>query len=133
MYFRVTLKMKKPTSFCCFTWIALIELNSTVEFLFIRETWDDRFPGKVGWWEILRTEGERILVMGGWILKWGALISLYLFMLALKWSLIICEIWCWKLWITLFCIFRIFGSSFPKSPCYPITCKTQRTRSYEIL
>ena len=56
--------MKKPTSFCCFTWIAFIALNLTVEFLFIRETWDDRFDGKVGWWKILRNEGGRILVMG---------------------------------------------------------------------
>ena len=27
MYFRVNLKMKKPTLCCCFTWIVFIELN----------------------------------------------------------------------------------------------------------
>ena len=53
MYFRVNLKMKKPT-LCCFTWIVFIELNLTVAFLLIRKTWDDGFVGKVGGWEILR-------------------------------------------------------------------------------
>ena len=51
MYFRVNLKMKKPTLCCCFTWIVFIELNFTVAFLLIRKTWDDRFAGKLrdGW------------------------------------------------------------------------------------
>ena len=61
MYFRVNLKMKKPTLCCCFTWIVFIELNFTVTFLLIRKTQDDRFAGKVGGWGILRN-GE-ILVM----------------------------------------------------------------------
>ena len=47
MYFRVKLKIKKPT-LCCFTWIVFIEFNFTVAFLLIRETWEDRFSGKVG-------------------------------------------------------------------------------------
>ena len=38
MYFRVNLKMKKPTICCCFTLIVFIEL---------RKSWDDRFAGKV--------------------------------------------------------------------------------------
>ena len=46
MYFRVNLKMKKPTLCCCVTRIVFIKLN-TVAFLLIRKTWDDRFPGKV--------------------------------------------------------------------------------------
>ena len=48
MYFKVNLKMKKPTLCCCFTWIVFIELNFTVAFLLIRKTWDDQFTGKVG-------------------------------------------------------------------------------------
>ena len=48
MYFRVNLKMKKPTLCCCFTWIVFIELNYTVGFLLIKKTWEDRFVGKVG-------------------------------------------------------------------------------------
>ena len=67
MYFRVNLKMKKPTICCCFTLIVFIEL---------RKSWDDRFAGKMeGGWEILRNWG--ILVMGGMILKWGRLIPFY--------------------------------------------------------
>ena len=46
MYFRVNLKMKKPT-LCCFTWIVFIELNFTGAFLLIRKTWDARFVDKV--------------------------------------------------------------------------------------
>ena len=46
MYFRVKLKMKKPTLCCCFTWIVFIELNFTVAFLLIRKIWDDQFAGK---------------------------------------------------------------------------------------
>ena len=41
MYFRVNLKMKKPTLCRCFTWIVFIELNFTVTFLLI--TWNDGF------------------------------------------------------------------------------------------
>ena len=33
MYFRVNLKMKKPTLFPCFTWIVFFELNFIVAFL----------------------------------------------------------------------------------------------------
>ena len=46
MYFRVNLKMKKPT-LCCFTWIVFTELNFTVAFLLIRKTWDARFVDKM--------------------------------------------------------------------------------------
>ena len=46
MYFRVNLKIKKPT-LCCFTWIVFNELNFTVAFLLKRKTWDDRFADKV--------------------------------------------------------------------------------------
>ena len=56
MYFRVNLKMKKPTLCCCFTWIVFIELNFTVVFLLVRKTWDDGFADKVGGWGILRNE-----------------------------------------------------------------------------
>ena len=62
MYFRVNLKMKKPTLCCCFTWIVFIELNFTVTFLLIRKTWDDRFVGNVGGWEILRNGGDDTLL-----------------------------------------------------------------------
>ena len=63
MYFRVNLKMKKPTLCCCFPWLLFIELNFTVVFLLIRKTWDGRFVGKAGGWWMLRNGG--ILVMGG--------------------------------------------------------------------
>ena len=53
MYFRVNLKMEKPTLCCCFTWIVFIELNFTVAFLLIWKTWDDGFAGKVGGWGIV--------------------------------------------------------------------------------
>ena len=69
MYFRVNLKMKKPTLCCCFTWIVFIELNFTVAFMLIRKTWDEGFAGKVGGWGILRNGA--ILIIGGMILKWG--------------------------------------------------------------
>ena len=59
MYFRV----KKPTLCFCFTWIVFIELNFTVALLLIRKTWDDRFVGKVGGWEILRN-GENLSYRG---------------------------------------------------------------------
>ena len=58
MYFRVNLKMNKPTLFCCFTRIVFIKLEFTVAFLLIRKTWDDRFAGKVGGWGILRNGGD---------------------------------------------------------------------------
>ena len=45
MYFRVNLKMKKPT--LLFYMIVFIELNFAVTFLLIRKTWDDQFT-KVG-------------------------------------------------------------------------------------
>ena len=54
MYFRVNLKMKKPTLCCYFTWIVFIELYFTVAFLLIRKTWEDQFAGKVGGRGILR-------------------------------------------------------------------------------
>ena len=46
MYFRVNLRMKKPTFCCCFTWIVFIELNFTVACQLTRKTWDDRFVSK---------------------------------------------------------------------------------------
>ena len=46
MYFRVNLKMKKPTLCCCFVWIVFIELNFTVACQLTRKTWDDRFVSK---------------------------------------------------------------------------------------
>ena len=49
MYFRMNLKVKKPTLCSCFTWIVFIELNFTVAFLQIRKTWDGRCVSKVGW------------------------------------------------------------------------------------
>ena len=45
MYFRVNLKMRKPTLCCCFIWVAFIELNFIVACLLIRKTWDGRFVG----------------------------------------------------------------------------------------
>ena len=54
--------MEKPKLCCCFTSIVFIELYSTVVFLLIRTTWDDRITSKVGVWGILRNGG--ILVMG---------------------------------------------------------------------
>ena len=44
MYIRVNLNMKKPT-LCCFTCIALIELNFTVAFLLIKKILDGWFVG----------------------------------------------------------------------------------------
>ena len=38
MYFRANLKMKKATLWCCFTWIAFIELSLTVAFLVVKKT-----------------------------------------------------------------------------------------------
>ena len=55
MYFRVNLKMEKPTLYCCFTWIVFIELNFTVVFLLLR---DDRFTGKVGGMGDLKKWGD---------------------------------------------------------------------------
>ena len=39
MYFKVNLKMKKPTLCSCFTWIIFIKLNFTVVLLLITKTW----------------------------------------------------------------------------------------------
>ena len=59
MYSRVTLKIKKLTLCCCFTWIVFIELNNfTVTFLLIKKTWEDRFARKVMGWGILRNGGS---------------------------------------------------------------------------
>ena len=66
MYFRVNLKMKKPTLCCCFTWILFIELNFTVVFLLISKTLDNLFASRVEGWGILRNGrggGGGILVM----------------------------------------------------------------------
>ena len=68
MYFRVNLKMEKPTLCCCFTWIVFIELNFTVVFLLLR---DDRFTGKVGGMGDLKKWGDPSNG-GGWMIqKWG--------------------------------------------------------------
>ena len=56
---------------CCFTWIVFIKLNSTVVFLLIRKTWDDRFTGKMGGWGILRNGGWDPSNGAGLMLKWG--------------------------------------------------------------
>ena len=58
MYFRVNLKMKKPMSSCCFTWILSFELNFTAAFMLIRKTWDYRFANKVGEWGIFKNRGN---------------------------------------------------------------------------
>ena len=58
MYFRVNLKMKKPTLYCCFTWIVFIELNFTVAFLLIEETCDDRCAVKVWGWGDFKKWGD---------------------------------------------------------------------------
>ena len=62
MYFRVNLKMKKPTLYCSFAWIGFIKLNLKVAFLLLRRSGDGRFLGQVKGWGILRNRG--ILVMG---------------------------------------------------------------------
>ena len=63
MYFKVNLKMKKPTLCCCFTWIAVIEFNKfTVAFLLIRKTWDGRFASNISIPSSF-CQGER----GGWL------------------------------------------------------------------
>ena len=67
MYLRVNLKMKRPMLYCCFTWIAFIELNFTAAFLLIRKTWRDQSAGKAGGWGILRNGGDP--TNGGMILK----------------------------------------------------------------
>ena len=48
MYFRVMMKMRKPTLCCCFTWIVFIGLDFKVAFLLIRKTWNDQFAGTMG-------------------------------------------------------------------------------------
>ena len=75
--------MKRPSLYCCFTWIVFIELNFTVVFQLIRKTWDVWFVGGVGEWEILRNK-ERVggggggggLVIGGGIER-GGVVPLY--------------------------------------------------------
>ena len=48
MYYRVNLKIKKPTLRCCFTWIVFIELNFTVAFsLIVNSLIRYQFAGKV--------------------------------------------------------------------------------------
>ena len=63
MYFRVNLKMKKPTLHCCFTWIVFIELNFTVAFQLIRKTSDDQLARRVRGMRDFKKWG--ILVMRG--------------------------------------------------------------------
>ena len=95
MYFRVNLKMKKPTLCCCFTWIVFIELNFTVAFLLIRKTWDDRFAGKEGGmvnfkkWED-PSNGGMILKLGGlWLIPlYGLLYYLHILDEQLKFQVI---------------------------------------------
>ena len=53
MYFRVNLKMKKPSLYCCFKWIVFIQLDFTIAFLLIRKNLGCEI-GKVGGWGILR-------------------------------------------------------------------------------
>ena len=53
MYFRMNLKMKKPTLCCCFTWIVFIKLNFTVALLLISNTWMTDLPVRCGGWRIL--------------------------------------------------------------------------------
>ena len=48
MYFRLNLKIKKPTLCCCLTWIVFMELNFTVAFLLIRKTLEDPFADRWG-------------------------------------------------------------------------------------
>ena len=57
--------MKKPTFYCCFTWIVFVELIFTVVFQLIRKTWDDWFVGKVGGLGILRNVGDDLEMGGG--------------------------------------------------------------------
>ena len=64
MYFRVNLKMKKPTLCCCFTWIVFIELNFTVAFMLIRKTWDGEGMACFQKWGD-PSNGEIILKQGG--------------------------------------------------------------------
>ena len=62
VYFRMNLKMKKPTLCCCFTWIVFIKLNFTVALWLIRKTWMINLPVRWGmgdfkkWGMILRWE-----------------------------------------------------------------------------
>ena len=48
MYFRVNLKMKKPTICCCFTRIVFLKLNLIVALLSIRKTWMIDLPVRWG-------------------------------------------------------------------------------------
>ena len=65
MYFRVNLKISKPTLCFCLTWIVFIELNFTVAFLLIRTSWDGRFVSKVGNGGFQEIEGILVIVGGG--------------------------------------------------------------------
>ena len=76
IYFRVNLKMKKPTLCYCFTWILFIEVNFTIASVLIRKTWNDWFDSKIRGWGILRNGG--ILVMGYDFEMGGGLIPFYL-------------------------------------------------------
>ena len=51
MYFRVNLKMKKPTICCCFTWIVFIEHNFTVAFLLIKKYGNNHAKTSVSSWQ----------------------------------------------------------------------------------
>ena len=71
MYFRVNLKMKKPTFCSCLIWIVLIELSFTIAFQLIRKTWDEWFVGKVGgegggMWDFKKGGGWFWNEEGGW-------------------------------------------------------------------
>ena len=63
MYFRVNLKMKKPTLCCCFTWIVFIEINFTVAVGMTD------LPVRWGGSGILRNGGDPS--NGGMIWKWS--------------------------------------------------------------
>ena len=69
----MNLKIKKPTLFCCFTFILFIELNFTVAFLLVRKTWDDQFADKVGGMGDFKkwVGGGGYPSNGGIILEWG--------------------------------------------------------------
>ena len=71
MYFRVNLKIKKPTLFCYFTFIVFIELNFTVAFLLVRKTWDDQFADKMGGMGDFKKWVGGYPSNGGIILEWG--------------------------------------------------------------
>ena len=61
IYFRVNVKMKKPTLCFCFTGIVFNELNLTVSFLLIRKTWDANLLVRCGDGGILRNKEGMVL------------------------------------------------------------------------